>query len=205
MTEHTAANPALGYEGWAIVELMGHRQRAGYVKEAEMFGAKMLRLDIPLLPTLPPRLEWKDSADPEVLAYANFEQRHCFEIRKVPETHRYVAIHRDAGEGNPGGPYKSATTLGDRFYAILVAKAACIQHLDSIAPPPPEVPLAELPATTQFYGGPAIYCLTPCTEAAARAALERLGDQRPAAPLDFPEERKAITHSSYRDDEFESH
>jgi hypothetical protein len=32
---------------WAIVELMGHRRRAGQVKEVEQFGAKMLRIDIP--------------------------------------------------------------------------------------------------------------------------------------------------------------
>lgn len=35
----------VGY--WAIVELMGHRRRAGQVKEVEQFGAKMLRIDIP--------------------------------------------------------------------------------------------------------------------------------------------------------------
>lgn len=35
------------YEGWAIVELMGHRQRPGYVKEVELAGGKMLRIDIP--------------------------------------------------------------------------------------------------------------------------------------------------------------
>ena len=35
------------YEGWAVVELMGHRQRPGYVREVEMAGAKMLRIDIP--------------------------------------------------------------------------------------------------------------------------------------------------------------
>lgn len=32
---------------WAIVELMGHRQRAGLVQEVEQFGANMLRIDIP--------------------------------------------------------------------------------------------------------------------------------------------------------------
>lgn len=32
---------------WAIVELMGHRQRAGLCREVEQFGAKMLRIDIP--------------------------------------------------------------------------------------------------------------------------------------------------------------
>lgn len=36
------------FEGWAIVELMGHRQRGGYVKDVEMFGGKMLRIDIPV-------------------------------------------------------------------------------------------------------------------------------------------------------------
>lgn len=36
------------YEGWAIVELMGHRTRPGYVKEVEVAGGKMLRVDIPV-------------------------------------------------------------------------------------------------------------------------------------------------------------
>jgi hypothetical protein len=43
-------SPTSGYEGWAVVELMGHRRRAGLVKEAEIFGTKMLRIDIPALP-----------------------------------------------------------------------------------------------------------------------------------------------------------
>jgi hypothetical protein len=36
------------YEGWAILELMGHRVRPGYVKEVEMAGGKMIRVDIPI-------------------------------------------------------------------------------------------------------------------------------------------------------------
>ncbi len=40
----------VAFEGWAIVELMGHRQRGGYVKDVEMFGGKMLRIDIPVSP-----------------------------------------------------------------------------------------------------------------------------------------------------------
>lgn len=36
------------FSGWAIVELMGHRQRAGEVQEVEMFGAKLLRVDTPV-------------------------------------------------------------------------------------------------------------------------------------------------------------
>jgi len=38
------------FEGWALVELMGHRQRAGFVKDVEMFGGKLLRIDIPVAP-----------------------------------------------------------------------------------------------------------------------------------------------------------
>lgn len=33
---------------WAIVELMGHRRRAGVISEVERFGTKLLRIDIPL-------------------------------------------------------------------------------------------------------------------------------------------------------------
>lgn len=36
------------FESWAILELMGHRRRAGLVKEVEMGGGKLLRIDIPI-------------------------------------------------------------------------------------------------------------------------------------------------------------
>lgn len=35
------------YEGWAIVELMGHRRLAGVITPVEMYGTKLLRLDVP--------------------------------------------------------------------------------------------------------------------------------------------------------------
>lgn len=35
------------FEGWAVLELMGHRRLAGYVSEANVAGAAMLRLDVP--------------------------------------------------------------------------------------------------------------------------------------------------------------
>lgn len=35
------------FEGWAVVELLGHRRLGGYVRDVEMFGGRMLRLDIP--------------------------------------------------------------------------------------------------------------------------------------------------------------
>ncbi len=35
------------YEGWAIVELMGHRVVAGRVQEVSQYGASQLRVDVP--------------------------------------------------------------------------------------------------------------------------------------------------------------
>jgi hypothetical protein len=35
------------FEGWAILELMGHRRLAGYVREVEIAGAGLLRIDVP--------------------------------------------------------------------------------------------------------------------------------------------------------------
>lgn len=36
-----------GWE-WAVVEVFGHRKHAGRTREVERFGAKMLRIDIPI-------------------------------------------------------------------------------------------------------------------------------------------------------------
>lgn len=35
------------WEGWALVELMGHRKRAGYVTQEEVAGVAMVRIDSP--------------------------------------------------------------------------------------------------------------------------------------------------------------
>ncbi len=34
------------YEGWAVVELMGHRTLGGYVSEVDMYGGRLLRLNV---------------------------------------------------------------------------------------------------------------------------------------------------------------
>ena len=39
--------PDQTYEGPAMLEILGHRQRIGFVKEVEMYGGKLLRIDIP--------------------------------------------------------------------------------------------------------------------------------------------------------------
>jgi hypothetical protein len=41
------------FEGWAILELMGHRRLAGWVSEVTMFGHGFIRLDIPADGELP--------------------------------------------------------------------------------------------------------------------------------------------------------
>jgi hypothetical protein len=41
----TTDQPA--FEGWAIVELMGHRRLAGMVTEAQIAGHAFIRLDVP--------------------------------------------------------------------------------------------------------------------------------------------------------------
>lgn len=35
------------FEGWAILELMGHRRLAGYLREQSVAGAAMVRIDVP--------------------------------------------------------------------------------------------------------------------------------------------------------------
>lgn len=35
------------FEGWAILELMGHRRLGGYVQEQEIAGHGFLRIDVP--------------------------------------------------------------------------------------------------------------------------------------------------------------
>ena len=42
MTERTET-----FEGWAILELMGHRRLAGFLREQEIAGAAFIRIDVP--------------------------------------------------------------------------------------------------------------------------------------------------------------
>lgn len=36
------------FKGWAILELMGHRVRPGFVEDVEIAGGRMFRVDIPV-------------------------------------------------------------------------------------------------------------------------------------------------------------
>jgi hypothetical protein len=35
------------YEGWAVLELMGHRRIGGHVQEVVQYGTTMIRIDVP--------------------------------------------------------------------------------------------------------------------------------------------------------------
>lgn len=47
MNESVSEATAQGFPRWCIVELLGRRRLGGMVSEAELFGRKMLRIDIP--------------------------------------------------------------------------------------------------------------------------------------------------------------
>lgn len=95
------------YEGWAILSLMGHNERYGWVRETEQFGTKMIQIDMPV---------GKDDAGQDI-------------------------------------------------------------------------------TVSEFYGGPSIYSLRPCTEEIVRDHFaRRWGDPRPARPLDYAP--KQITRDS---------
>ncbi|MCW2898841.1 MAG: hypothetical protein JWO67_1106 [Streptosporangiaceae bacterium] len=57
------------FEGWAIVELMGHRRLAGFVTEHEIAGQSFLRLDI----AGPPHPEDDEDDGPAVALKGGFE------------------------------------------------------------------------------------------------------------------------------------
>ncbi|WP_316171078.1 hypothetical protein [Bradyrhizobium sp. SZCCHNRI1058] len=52
-----APDEEIGWE-WAIVEIFGHRRHVGRAREAERFGAKLLRIDVPKLGPAPGEINW---------------------------------------------------------------------------------------------------------------------------------------------------
>lgn len=76
---------ATEFEGWAIVELMGHRKLAGYVREVSIAGAAMMRLDIP--------------SDPPVTQYYGASALYCLTptteelAKRVAQASRPTPVH----------------------------------------------------------------------------------------------------------------
>lgn len=90
---------ATEFEGWAIVELMGHRKLAGYVREVTLAGAAMLRLDIP--------------SDPPVTQYYGASSLYCL----TPTTEELAKQVAQASRPTPVARYElpapRATTRDD--------------------------------------------------------------------------------------------
>lgn len=60
MDRHEEAKAPM-FEGWALVEIFGHRKLAGLVRDVEMFGSRFCRIDEPEMPaTVRKRSVWYD-------------------------------------------------------------------------------------------------------------------------------------------------
>lgn len=66
----------MAFENWAVLELLGHRQRIGYVKEVEIAGAPMLRIDI---------LMAKDQAGQDITATEYYAMSAVYALRPCTE------------------------------------------------------------------------------------------------------------------------
>lgn len=47
MEANATTNADSPFAEWAIIELLGHRRLAGFVRDVELFGTRMIRLDVP--------------------------------------------------------------------------------------------------------------------------------------------------------------
>ena len=95
--------------GWAIVELFGHRRRAGWVEEVRIYGVEKARIHIPL-PDGGERIEdydgkavygqrWVDEATARHVA-ADIER---FEVQPLgpPQLTAHVAMHDGIDDDEP--------------------------------------------------------------------------------------------------------
>ena len=53
LTDATPSNAGPAPEMWAQVEIFGHRRHYGRISEVERFGAKLLRVDVPIATEAP--------------------------------------------------------------------------------------------------------------------------------------------------------
>ena len=100
---------APAFEGWAIVELMGHRKLAGHCSEITIAGAAMLRLDVP--------------SDPPVTQFYGGAAIYCITpttetlARRVASASRPTPVSRyelpERSAGQPGGMCDAGDTLPD--------------------------------------------------------------------------------------------
>lgn len=87
------AVPAVKREGWAVLELLGHRTRPGYIQEEILFGVAFVRVDTP----------WADPAK-GTRATEHYRPSSVYGIRWVDESVVRAALAREER-------YETPTTL----------------------------------------------------------------------------------------------
>lgn len=100
-TEQPAASTdADGWE-WAIVEIFGHRKHAGRTREEERFGAKMLRIDIPIKGD-PAANGWATSyyGGASIFSFALSDEATVLRMNK-PHDEPYRLTYRDEEDDEP--------------------------------------------------------------------------------------------------------
>lgn len=123
------------FNGWAIVEIMGHQRYAGKVSTETFGGTVLFRVDVPPLP------------------------------------------EREA-------------TLG---YSRQVN--------DVYMPQGSKVMFSEVQGYSKLFGAASIYCITPCSEEAAVAAVEQMSMREPLRILEIPSRASAALSDAYADDD----
>lgn len=130
------------FEGWAVLELMGHRRLGGYIREEQVAGAAFIRIDIP--------------------------------------EHARAAC--TCGSSDP-----ESTSHEDHTHECLLFQAEEAAPVDVHA--------------TQMYASAAVYCITPTTEATARAVAQ-LGRPRPVQRWELEAPREPAPVGAEEDEPF---
>jgi len=127
---------AAAYEGWAKLELFGHRVIAGYLREVEQYGEKFCQIvtpDLPAVPADPANYQHALPAMPQHLQTYGGKAIYCMTpcseevARRIAERIRHEAIppadtrplqieaasaaneYDDDGENSDGWPISTAT------------------------------------------------------------------------------------------------
>lgn len=103
------------FEGWAILELMGHRRLAGHVSEVQIAGAGFIRLDIPEAQedgeTYPAMTQFYSPASVYALTPATEETARS--VRSRPEPVHSFEVARRPALPVGGGDDERADYMGD--------------------------------------------------------------------------------------------
>ena len=83
------------FEGYAILELLGHRQRPGFVTEVEVAGSKMLRVDVPM---------GKDEAGQDVTLTEYYSGSALYALRPCTEAVARHHVDRHMDDPRPVKP-----------------------------------------------------------------------------------------------------